>query len=416
MTGAAPDVAVIGAGIVGVSVAEHLAAAGASVRVFEAHGVAAAASGRNSGVVQHPFDPVLAELHLGTLERYRRLAEEEPKLFGLPAEPAGLLLVSRDPAKLRAMAGEYAKTHRQLRPEFLAQGEVTRLEPAVAEDVAACRLAIGYPVAPASATHAIAARARELGVRFQIGRPARLRINGGRVAGVRAGDRFEAAGAVVVAAGPWSPGADRSDGGVAPDPAAVGRGRRGRPCRPAGPCPRGGRHRRRRRGPDPARRERTRPRVQPRDGQRRQLAGFDLPALRAGSGCHRPSASSGTARRTSRPSAKAVVGASRSCARPLSVDGRPLIGRVPGTEGLWIAAGHGPWGVSTGPDSGRLLADLLLGQLAEPPAALDPARFGAPPRAPPSRSAGRAGRPCPGARFRGRRPRRSSGSRGRAGR
>ncbi len=64
---------------------------------------------------------------------------------------------------------------------------------------------------------------------------------------------------------------------------------------------------------------------------------------------------------------KAVVGASRSCARPLSVDGRPLIGRVPGTEGLWIAAGHGPWGVSTGPDSGRLLADLLLGRLAEPP-------------------------------------------------
>ena len=205
MTGAAPDVAVIGAGIVGVSVAEHLAAAGATVRVFEAHGVAAAASGRNSGVVQHPFDPVLAELHLGTLERYRRLAEEEPKLFGLPAEPAGLLLVSRDPAKLRAMAAEYAKTHRQFRPTFLAQGEVTQLEPAVAEDVAACRLAIGYPVAPASATHAIAARARELGVRFQIGRPARLRINGGRVDGVRAGDRFEAAGAVVVAAGPWSP-------------------------------------------------------------------------------------------------------------------------------------------------------------------------------------------------------------------
>ena len=88
MTGAAPDVAVIGAGILGVSVAEQLAAAGASVRVFEAHAVAAAASGRNSGVVQYPFDPVLAELHLGTLERYRRLVEEEPKLFGLPAEPS----------------------------------------------------------------------------------------------------------------------------------------------------------------------------------------------------------------------------------------------------------------------------------------------------------------------------------------
>ena len=379
MTGAAPDVAVIGAGIVGVSVAEHLAAAGATVRVFEAHGVAAAASGRNSGAVQHPFDPVLAELHLGTLERYRRLAEEEPKLFGLPAEPAGLLLVSRDPAKLRAMAAEYAKTHRQFRPTFLAPGEVMQLEPAIAEDVAACRLAIGYPVAPASATHAIAARARELGVRFQIGRPARLRINGGRVDGVRAGDRFEAAGAVG-RGGTVVPGAHRPDGDVAPDQAAVGVVVEIDLASPPGhvleevgidveggvPTPHGVS------GPDPEfslvtangasslgstflTSEPDRNAVAPRLVEHGALY---VPAIR-----------------------KAVVGASRACARPLSVDGRPLIGRVPGTEGLWVAAGHGPWGVSTGPDSGRLLADRLLGQLAEPPAALDPARFGAPPRA-----------------------------------
>ena len=50
-----------------------------------------------------------------------------PKLFGLPAEPSGLLLVSRDPTKLRAMASEYEQTHPQFRPAFLAPGEVTRL-------------------------------------------------------------------------------------------------------------------------------------------------------------------------------------------------------------------------------------------------------------------------------------------------
>ena len=66
------------------------------------------------------------------------------------------------------------------------------------------------------------------------------------------------------------------------------------------------------------------------------------------------------------------------CARPLSLDGRPLVGRVPGTEGLWVAAGHGPWGISTGPASGRLLADLLDGRVAAPPA-LDPRRFAPPP-------------------------------------
>jgi glycine/D-amino acid oxidase-like deaminating enzyme len=61
------------------------------------------------------------------------------------------------------------------------------------------------------------------------------------------------------------------------------------------------------------------------------------------------------------------------------LDGRPLIGAVPGFDGLWIAAGHGPWGISTGPASGRLLADLVLGRMMAPPAALDPARFEAPP-------------------------------------
>jgi glycine/D-amino acid oxidase-like deaminating enzyme len=205
MVSGSPDVAVIGAGIVGVSVAEELAAAGASVAVYEATAVAAAASGRNSGVVQYPLDPVLEELHLGTLDCYRRLSEEERGAFRMDTEPSGLMLVGRDAARLRLMTDELAATHPHLRPEFVAAGEVTRLERAIAEDVAACRLAVGYPVAPASATRAIAARAERAGARFVIGEDARPRFDRGRASGVVLGDRFEAAGSVVVAAGPWSP-------------------------------------------------------------------------------------------------------------------------------------------------------------------------------------------------------------------
>ena len=62
----------------------------------------------------------------------------------------------------------------------------------------------------------------------------------------------------------------------------------------------------------------------------------------------------------------------RACARPVSLDGRPLIGRIGWCDGLWIAAGHGPWGISTGPGSAALLVDLLEGRLSAPPAALDP--------------------------------------------
>jgi glycine/D-amino acid oxidase-like deaminating enzyme len=58
--------------------------------------------------------------------------------------------------------------------------------------------------------------------------------------------------------------------------------------------------------------------------------------------------------------AAAPVTAWRCCARPVSRDGRPLIGPAPWADGLWIAAGHGPWGVSTGPGSARMLADRIL--------------------------------------------------------
>ena len=371
MTGAAPDVAVIGAGIVGVSVAEQLAAAGASVRVFEAHGVAAAASGRNSGVVQHPFDPVLAELHLGTLERYRRLAEEEPKLFGLPAEPAGLLLVSRDPAKLQAMAGEYAKTHRQFRPTFLAPGEVTQLEPAVAEDVAACRLAIGYPVAPASATHAIAARARELGVRFQIGRPARLRIDGGRVVGVRAGDRFEAAGAVVVAAGPWSPELIDPTGAWRPIKPLWGvvvevdlANPPGHVLEEVGIDVEGG-------IPTPHGVSGTDPEFSLVTAERRQLARFDVPDLRAGS--ERDRAAPGRARRSLCPGHREGHGRCLASLRPAAVGRRSPAHRS--------SPGHG------GPvDRGRPRSVGRVDRAGQRP----------PPRGSPARPTGRtAGRPRP---------------------
>jgi len=68
------DVVVVGGGIAGVSAAAALAEAGRRVVLVERAGVAAAASGRNSGVVQHPFDPVLVALHLATVEAYRGLA------------------------------------------------------------------------------------------------------------------------------------------------------------------------------------------------------------------------------------------------------------------------------------------------------------------------------------------------------
>jgi glycine/D-amino acid oxidase-like deaminating enzyme len=60
----------------------------------------------------------------------------------------------------------------------------------------------------------------------------------------------------------------------------------------------------------------------------------------------------------------------RMCARPQSVDGRPFIGPVANAEGLFVCAGHGPWGISTGPGSAALVVELMLGRADRVPAAL----------------------------------------------
>ena len=67
------DVAVIGGGIVGCALAAFLAEGGASVVLYEREQIAAGASGRNSGVLQHPFDETLAGLYEESLRHYREL-------------------------------------------------------------------------------------------------------------------------------------------------------------------------------------------------------------------------------------------------------------------------------------------------------------------------------------------------------
>jgi glycine/D-amino acid oxidase-like deaminating enzyme len=65
----------------------------------------------------------------------------------------------------------------------------------------------------------------------------------------------------------------------------------------------------------------------------------------------------------------------RACARPVSADGRPLLGPLEGLEGVVVASGHGAWGVTLGPASARLVADGLLGRPAQIPPELAAERW-----------------------------------------
>jgi D-amino-acid dehydrogenase len=49
-------------------------------------------------------------------------------------------------------------------------------------------------------------------------------------------------------------------------------------------------------------------------------------------------------------------------ARPCFPDSRPVIGRAPGQSGMWLAIGHAHWGLTLGPPTGKLLAQMILGE------------------------------------------------------
>jgi D-amino-acid dehydrogenase len=49
--------------------------------------------------------------------------------------------------------------------------------------------------------------------------------------------------------------------------------------------------------------------------------------------------------------------------RPCFPDSRPVIGRAPGRAGLWLAIGHAHWGLTLGPATGRLIAEMMTGEL-----------------------------------------------------
>ncbi|MBW3612725.1 MAG: FAD-binding oxidoreductase [Chloroflexi bacterium] len=369
------DVVVIGGGIIGCAVAAILATRGARVILVEATEIGAGASGRNLGAIQHPFDPVLAPLHRESLERYHALAAASDGAFAIGTEPAGLLLVTGDADAAARQVRRMAAAVPELAPELVTPEAMTLIEPSLAPGLSAVRLATGHPIPPVAATEAWATLAHERGARLQVGvGTARPVVEHGRAIGVRFDDGTRiGADRVVVAAGPWSPAlVDPAGlwrpivatwgvtlqlrlGGAAPrhiveedEVDAVNRA--------AAATSRAAHHAEEEPPslfsvasaggvstlgstflpvePDPAR-------IEPL--LLRRAAAF-LPAV-----------------------AEAEVVGRRVCARPQSVDGRPFIGELPGIEGLHVCAGHGPWGISTGPASAAIVARAILDGTVPPP-------------------------------------------------
>ena len=334
------DAIVIGGGIVGCALAAFLAEGGAQVVLYEREAIAAGASGRNSGVVQDTLDPAFTDLYHESLEHYRTLGHG----FELPAEPAGLLLVSDQP--LEPVPGA----------TYLEGAALREAEPALADGLVAYRLETGRPVPPAAAAHAFAARAREAGARLEIGT---ADLRDGRV--IVDGEPCPA-GAVVVAAGPWS-------GELVAVPVSPLWGVVVEFELPDAP-----RHVLEEAGIDVLTGDGGIP-----DVLFSAVTARGISAIGSTFMPDRPDADGlaprivANARRFLPSLAHATPRGLRACARPISADGRPYLGWV--LEHVAVATGHGAWGITLGPASARLVADLVLGRPAEIPPALSAERL-----------------------------------------
>lgn len=48
------------------------------------------------------------------------------------------------------------------------------------------------------------------------------------------------------------------------------------------------------------------------------------------------------------------------CYRPISTRGFPVLGRMPGVGNVIVCSGMGPWGITLGPGSGKIVAEMVL--------------------------------------------------------
>jgi glycine/D-amino acid oxidase-like deaminating enzyme len=332
------DVAIIGAGIVGCATAYFVAREGVEVTVYDPSGIAAGASGRNNGLVEHTYDDASAPLFFETVELMREWLGE-----AMPTEPVGSLLLADDEAAARELLAHYAQFP-ELEPTLLDPKAARAEEPLLADGLWGCLLHTGFPISPLEATTAVADRARDAGAEFVLGEPvdlARLRSTGAEVlvaagassthllGGLVPADAIKALwGVIVLVDLPRRPRHPIIEGTVtrglttgtienetpftlldSPSWLAVGS----------------------------TLLEGDEPRAE--DWMPRLLKGGTrfVPSIE-----------------------KARVRSTLVCARPKSFDNRPILGRVPGQDHLWLASGHGGRGMSLGAATGRLMAEAII--------------------------------------------------------
>ena len=204
---ASTDVIVVGGGINGASIAFNLAKEGLKVALIEKDFIAAGPTGRSSAIIrQHYSNEVTARMALRSLRIFRHF---DDAVGGDPDyHQAGFLLAARPEDVEQLKANVALQQAVGINTCVVSPQEVKELEPHVSiEGIAAAAYEpeSGY-ADPAATTTAYAQRAKELGASLHLGtRVGSILVEEGRVTGVETERGTFQAGAVVVTAGPWTP-------------------------------------------------------------------------------------------------------------------------------------------------------------------------------------------------------------------
>lgn len=343
------DIVVIGGGVIGAACARAAARRGLHATLFAPGPDPAAASAASAGLlaaqIEHA-DERLLPLAVRGRDLYEDLAASLKDTTGLDIgfQPVGIATVAFDDAEAEAL-WELVAEQRQagLRCDWLDRQDLQDHWPGVGPDA---RGALYAPedgcLDPTVLTAAFLADARRLGAAVSPEPVLRILTAGGRVMGVATRDTSVPASQVVLAAGVWSP---RIAGLPRPLPVEPVRGQMVATEWPT--------------ALPPAILYHGHGYLLPRGneallGSTMERVGFD--------GGTTPEAVSGirsAAARLCPAIGQAPVRRAWAGLRPLTPDGRPILGADPEVSGLWYATGHGRNGILLAGITGEVIGDLL---------------------------------------------------------
>ena len=378
----APDVVIIGGGIVGCACAFYLAREGLRVQLVERGPLG---SGASQAGMSHVVTWEEPEMHLRLARASRQLYEQLQEELPLPIEyrRTGSIAVVEHAVGMEGMAAMAERLNCWgVECSLLSTAELRRLEPRLAPDLAGGAFFPGDgQVNPLLVTQALAEGARQMGAVIETGcEVTGLVLDSGRkaVSGVQTARGVIATGAVVLAAGAWSGALARLAGVELPIQPRKGT------LIVTAPLPEdalrckvvlsAGYMDSLHGGPSGVAVAANVQQVQNGNlllGSSRQFAGFDRSVD--------PHVVGEIIRRCLRimPFLAQVTSLRVwSGLRPYTPDLLPVIGEFEQVQGLYAAAGHEGIGITEAPITGRLISQLVTGQPTEVPVEqLSPGRF-----------------------------------------